>query len=90
MVSVFDFERQVFEQEGVRIVVRSDDMSIDVPSYNYQRQVSDGTRLSDFLENRIYPVLKPLNLSCCIISGDGNASLHGSVKLGTIRNSYVK
>ncbi|HGM7842695.1 TPA: hypothetical protein ACKQH2_005135 [Serratia marcescens] len=90
MPSIFDFERQVFEREGVRIIVRSDDMDIDLPNYDYQRQASGGTRLSDFLDNRICPVLTPSNLTCSIISGDGNASVHGNTKLETLRESYEK
>jgi hypothetical protein len=90
MPSIFDFERQVFEREGVRVIVRSDDMSIELPSYDYQRQASGGTRLSDFLDNRICPALTSEGLSCSIISGDGNSSVHGNTKLETLRDSYQK
>lgn len=53
MASIYDFERQVFEKEGVRIVIRSNGKGVELPDYDYQRQASDSTRLSDFLENRI-------------------------------------
>ncbi|CTW55150.1 TPA: hypothetical protein ACN6ZO_004528 [Escherichia albertii] len=90
MPSIFDFERQVFEREGVRIIVRSDDMDIEVPPYDYQRQASGGTRLSDFLDNRICPLLSSCKLTCTVVSGDGNSSVHGNTKLESIRASYEK
>lgn len=90
MASIYDFERQVFEKEGVRIVVRSDGNGIDIPDYDYQRQASDSTRLSDFLENRINPRLAESELSYTVVSGDGNASVHGNTKLEKLRSSYEK
>ncbi|APS30999.1 hypothetical protein H4F38_02710 [Pectobacterium brasiliense] len=90
MASVYDYERQVFEKEGVRIVIRSDGNGIDLPDYDYQRQASDSTRLSDFLANRIDSTLDDFNLSYSVVSGDGNASVHGNTKLEKLRDSYEK
>lgn len=90
MPSIFDFERQVFEREGVRVVVRSDDMGINLPNYDYQRQASGSTRLNDFLDNRICPTLSEHNLTCSVVSGDGNSTVHGNTKLETLRNGYEK
>lgn len=90
MASVYDFERQVFEKEGVRIVIRASGTGHDLPDYDYQRQASGGTRLSDFLENRITPTLNEQNLTYSVISGDGNASVHGNTKLEKLRGSYEK
>lgn len=90
MASVFDFERQVFEKEGVRVIVRSNGTGVDIPDYSYVRQASDNTRLSDFIENRIAPCLNSQNLSFSIVAGDGNASVHGNTKLEKIRDSYEK
>ncbi|QOV66523.1 hypothetical protein [Kosakonia pseudosacchari] len=90
MPSIYDFERQVFEKEGVRIVIRSNGHGIDLPDYGYQRQASDSTRLSDFLANRIDTVLNEHDLSCSVVSGDGNASVHGNTKLERLRDSYDK
>lgn len=90
MASVYDFERQVFEKEGVRIVIRSNGKGVELPDYDYQRQASDSTRLSDFLENRINPRLDEYELSYSVVSGDGNASVHGNTKLEKLRDSYEK
>jgi hypothetical protein len=90
MPSIFDFERQVFEREGVRVVIRSDGEGVDLPDYDYQRQASNNTRLSDFLENRITPTLNHHGLSYSVVAGDGNSSVHGNTKLESLRNSYEK
>lgn len=90
MTSVYDYERQVFEKEGVRIVIRSNGNGVELPDYGYQRQASDNTRLSDFLANRIDSTLDGFNLSYSVVSGDGNASVHGNTKLEKLRESYEK
>lgn len=90
MPSIFDFERQVFEREGIRVVIRSDGNGVDLPDYSYQRQASDSTRLSDFLANRIESTLNEHDLSYSVVSGDGNASVHGNTKLEKLRDSYEK
>lgn len=90
MVSIYDFERQVFEKEGVRIVIRSNGKGVELPDYDYQRQASGSTRLSDFLENRINSKLDGYELSYSVVSGDGNASVHGNTKLEKLRDSYEK
>ncbi|WP_248464819.1 hypothetical protein [Pectobacterium versatile] len=90
MASVYDYERQVFEKEGVRIVIRSNGNGVNLPDYDYQRQASDSTRLSDFLANRIDSTLDDFNLSYSVVSGDGNASVHGNTKLEKLRDSYEK
>ncbi|MEQ4627693.1 MULTISPECIES: hypothetical protein [Enterobacterales] len=90
MPSIFDFERQVFEKEGVRIIIRSDGQGVELPDYGYQRQASDSTRLSDFLANRIDSALHEYELSYSVVSGDGNASIHGNTKLEKLRDSYEK
>ncbi|WP_071999619.1 hypothetical protein [Pantoea ananatis] len=90
MTSVYDYERQIFEKEGIRIVIRSNGNGIDLPDYDYKRQASDSTRLSDFLANRIDSTLDGFNLSYSVVSGDGNASVHGNTKLEKLRDSYEK
>ncbi|HCN9589645.1 TPA: hypothetical protein N6873_004809 [Escherichia coli] len=90
MASIYDFERQVFEKEGVRIVIRSNGKGVELPDYDYQRQASGSTRLSDFLENRINSKLDGHELSYSVVSGDGNASVHGNTKLEKLRDSYEK
>ena len=90
MASIYDIERQVFEKEGIRIVIRSNGVGVVLPDYNFQRQASGNTRLSDFLENRINPILDERKLSYSVISGDGHASVHGHTKLEKLRDSYEK
>jgi len=90
MSSIFDFERQVFEKEGIRVVIRSSGDGIELPDYSYIRQSSDSTRLSDFLATRIEPTLNEFDLSYSVVSGDGNTSVHGNTKLEKLRDSYEK
>ncbi|CDG21650.1 conserved protein of unknown function [Xenorhabdus poinarii G6] len=89
MASVYDFERQVFGIEGVRLVIRGNG-NLTLPDYPYQRRASDSTTVSEFLTNRIYPSLSGSNTQFVLVSGDGNANVHGLTLLGTLRNSYVR
>jgi len=89
MASLYDFERQVFDIEGVRIVIRGNGYE-NLPNYSYQRRASDSTTVSEFVNNRLIPYLAPYNLNFVIISGDGNPNVHGLTMLGTLRRSYVR
>lgn len=88
MATVYDFERQVFTVEGIRLVIRGNG-NLSIPDYPYQRKASDNTTVSEFLNNRIYSIL-PNGTQAVLVGGDGNANIHGLTMLGTLRNSYIK
>ena len=51
MPSVSDLEKQIFEKEGVRVIIRAPS-SQDVPAYDFSRKLPDSSNISD-LRNRI-------------------------------------
>ncbi len=86
MPSATDFEQQVFEKEGVRIILRTNS---EIPKdYGFLRKLSSTATITD-LKARLEKSLEG-KVPYSIVLGDGNASPHGNTKLESVRNSYVK
>ena len=86
LVPASELERQIFEVEEVRVIIRAP-RSSTFPPYPYQRKSSSSTSVSDWLEQRIKPLLGEIQVD--VIKGDGNCP-HGRTNMETLRNSYAK
>lgn len=84
-VSVSEFERQVFDKEEIRIVVRSQKEG-RVSRYPYERKASLATTITDLLDNRIKPLI--CGAEVIVINGEG-LQPHGRTKVETVRSSYA-
>jgi uncharacterized phage protein gp47/JayE len=83
-MNIAEFENAVWAIEGVRIVIRSNSGD-EIEDYDYKRAAQDTWRVTQLLDNRIYP--KTGNREILIVQGDGEQP-HGSVILRTLRGSY--
>lgn len=80
-VSVSDFERQVFEMEQIRIVLRLPLYS-KVPPYSFERAATGGLTVRDLRERRL------TGLECEIVMGNGSCAMPHQL-LSTVRDSYA-
>lgn len=85
-ISVTDLERQIYEKEEIRVVVRASQNTEFAP-YSYDRKAAINTSASDWYNTRLKPIIGE-NVDAVIIDGHGNIP-HGRTKMDTIRNSYV-
>jgi len=83
-MTVRELETKVWEQDGVRIVVR-DRSNAKVKAYNQKRAAQDNWRIRQFLDNRIAPLVKDREVA--VVDGDGKIP-NGNMKLNAIRQSY--
>ena len=79
-----EFERTVFEIEGIVIRIRAP-VAEEIGDYDYQRRANDDTSVTGWLSTRITRKLNGLEVS--IIDGDFKTP-HGRTKLSTLRDSY--
>ena len=85
MVTVGEFEHQIWEIEGVRIVVRAPSGE-RVKPYDYKRAARGSWRATQLLKDRLRPCTDKRE----IVILDGNAvAPHRGTKLQTIRDSYA-
>lgn len=85
-ISVAEFEAKVLEKEEVVIKIRAP-ANTQVIDFGYDRKAAGSTSVTDWLENRIKPLI--MNNEIVIIAGD-YASPHGRTKLETLRATYEK
>ena len=83
-VSTSELEKQIFEKEEIKVVIRADRSSQFDP-YNYQRKAAANTSISDWIETRLKPIIGDKEFE--IIKGDGN-SPHGRTAIEKVRASY--
>lgn len=83
---VSEFEQAVLDKEEVVIRIRAP-LATVVDDYNYERQASGSTSVTDWLENRILPKLKGGQVA--IVDGNGQTP-HGRTKLATLRATYER
>lgn len=83
-MTVEELEKKVWDQDGIRIVVR-DRSNAKVKEYNQKKAAQDNWRITQFLHNRIAPLVKDREVA--VIDGDGKVP-NGNMKLYTIRQSY--
>lgn len=85
-ISATELERQVFELEEIRIVIRNNKMT-QYSGYNYSRKASSNASLTDWYQTRLKPIIG--GDDAVIIDGYGNIP-HGRTNIETVRNSYIK
>ena len=79
-----DLEQAVFELEEVRIVVRAP-LNTDLGDFQYDRKAAGNTNITDWLEQRIKPLLN--GNAVAVVGGTGTYP-HGRTKMDTLRASY--
>jgi hypothetical protein len=81
-----EIEAAVFVLEEVRIVIRAS-INAKLGDFKYTRKAADNASVSDWLEQRI----KPLIGSSPVVAIDGNGAIpHGRTKMSTLRQSYER
>ena len=68
-VSASELERQIFEKEEIKVVIRAPRSQM-FNSYDFQRKSASNTSISEWLETRIKPLLEDSEIE--IIKGDGS------------------
>ena len=85
-MTVVQFENAVLRLEEIVIRIRASSNS-QVENYDYQRQASGTTSVTEWLNTRILPKLGGLDVSVM----DGNSQeTHGRTRLSTLRDSYER
>jgi hypothetical protein len=87
MGTVRDFEKKILELEEIVIVVRASPND-EIDDYPYERMAAGNTSISNWIEQRIRPVLGSRDF--VIINGEHNTAPHGRTKLSTLRDGYEK
>jgi len=85
-VTATDLERQIFELEEVRVIIRSD-KNKEFKSYNYTRKAATNTSITEWYNTRLKPILGDYDAD--VIDGNGN-NPHGRTNIETVRNSYIR
>jgi hypothetical protein len=80
------FEQSVFDNDEIRIVVRAP-LNIQLKPYKFVRKATDSTSLSEWLEQRIKPLIEGYDV--VVVDGTGIMP-HGRTKVEKVRNSYIK
>lgn len=85
-MTAYEIEQAVFDLEQIRIVVRAS-WRTPLGDFTYARRAAGSTTITEWLEQRIYP----LTGSNGVVVVDGSGALpHGRTKLENLRNTYVK
>lgn len=85
-ISATELERQIFELEEIRVVIRSNKSTL-YGKYNYTRKAASNTSITDWYLTRLKPIIGEYEAT--IIDGNGNTP-HGRTNIETVRNSYIK
>jgi len=83
-MTVQELEDKVWAQDLIRVVVRAA-ASIQIGNYTHKNAAQADWRITEFLEKRLAPVLKGLQV--VVLMGDGEQP-HGGTLLNSIRASY--
>ena len=86
-VSAREFEEQVFDREGIRVILRCPP-DTTVPAYPYARRIQASATLNDLKENRLSKTLGS-EISYSLVLGDGNSNPHGNMKASNARDRYL-
>lgn len=85
-VSASDLERQIFEKEEIRVVIRAPKgQEFDV--YPYDRKSAVNTSIKDWYEKRLKPIIGDYDAD--VIDGYGT-NPHGRTQIEKVRNSYAE
>jgi hypothetical protein len=85
-MTAFEIEQAVYALEEVRIVIRAS-WRTALGDYNYLRAAAGSTSISEWLQQRIYPLTG--NSEVVVIDGSG-AIPHGRTKMTNLRASYER
>ncbi len=85
-VTATDLERQIFELEEIRVVIRSK-KNTEFDAYEYSRKAAINTSITEWYNTRLKPLLGDYEAD--IIDGNGN-NPHGRTNIENVRNSYIK
>ncbi|MGA8611012.1 MAG: hypothetical protein WB760_04735 [Xanthobacteraceae bacterium] len=81
-----EIEQAVFDLEEVRIVIRAP-VREKLDDFDYDRKAAGTTSITDWLDQRIKPLLGPHQ----VVVVDGTGALpHGRTKMDKLRDSYVR
>ena len=83
-MKVQELEDKVWEQDNIRIVIRAHSQD-KVDAYHHKNAAQGNWRITQFLGNRIKPLVK--NKEVVVIEGNGKV-VHGKKLLKSIRESY--
>ena len=83
-VTASELEEQIFDKEGVRIVIRAGKDTRFAP-YNYKRKASETMSKNNWYMSRVKPILGDFEGE--IIDGTGDIP-HGRTQMKRIRDSY--
>ena len=83
-ITVAEFEDKVWAKEGVRIVIRASQSDM-VDDYDYQRNCSSTSSITELGNRRIKPKLAGLDFF--VVDGTGTRP-HGRTQLDKVRESY--
>lgn len=86
-VSATDLERQIYEKEEIRVVIRAPKNST-FDEYGYNRKAAINTSITDWYNTRLKPILGE-NIEADIIDGTG-AIPHGRTQIEKVRKSYAE
>ncbi len=84
-VTATDLERQIFELEEIKVVIRTR-KNTQLPPYNYSRKAAVNTSITEWYNTRLKPILGD-DYDAEIVDGNGN-NPHGRTNIETVRNSY--
>ncbi len=85
MVSATEIERQIFNLEEVKVVIRCP-RNIEFAPYDYERKAAVNTSITEWYNKRLKPIIGCYDAD--IIDGNGN-NPHGRTNIENIRNSYA-
>lgn len=83
-VTASELEEQIFDKEGVRIVIRAGKDTRFAP-YNYKRKASETMSKNSWYMSRVKPILGDCEGE--VIDGTGDIP-HGRTQMKKIRDSY--
>lgn len=86
-ISTTDLERQIFEKEEIKVVIRAAKNTM-FNEYAYDRKASTSTSITDWYNTRLKPIIGD-DYDADVIDGYGT-NPHGRTKIETVRNSYSK
>lgn len=85
-VAATELERQIFETEEIRVVIRSKRGDL-FDEYPYVRKAATSTSITEWYNTRLKPLIGAEDAD--VIDGNGT-NPHGRSNIETVRNSYVK
>ncbi len=80
-----EIEQEVYGLDQIRIVIRAP-ASTTLGDYRYARRAADNASISEWLDQRIKPILGIH--TAVVIDGKGNIP-HGRTRLSVVRESYA-